>query len=151
MESIGSSNQQIDYKSIYEPIMEQVTKKTVYFDRVYTQPLGWVRFIQENQCCNKYYLKMSEPEILENGKVVFDFDLDQEVDPELEDAELLYCICHLEDALKVFEVERDGGKGIRIQFVNGVAEFSTLRHGNIELRRSFIIPLDTDELKNLLT
>ncbi len=137
------------YQSIYKPIMEQVTKKSVYFDRVYTQPLGWVRFIQENQCCNKYYLNMSDPEILENGNVVFDFDLDQDVDPELEDAELLYCICHLEDALKVFEVERDGGKGIRIQFVNGVAEFSTFGHGNIEQRRSFIIPLDTDELKNL--
>lgn len=139
------------YKSIYEPIMEKVTPKSVYFDRVYTQPLGWVRFIQENQCCNKYYLKMSEPKILENGNVVFDFDLDQEVDPELEDAEFLYCICRLENVLKVFEIQRHYGEGIRIQFVNAVAEFSTFGHGNIEQRRSFIIPLDADELKNLLT
>ena len=139
------------YKSIYEPIMEKVTKKSVYFDQVYTQPLGWVRFIQENNCCNKYYLKMSKPNILENANVVFDFDLDQEVDPELENAETLYCVCRLEDALKVFEVQRHYDKGIRIQFANGVAEFSTLGHDNIELRRSFIIPLDTDEMKNLLT
>lgn len=139
------------YKSIYEPIMEKVTQKSVYFDRVYTQPLGWVRFIQENNCCNKYYLKLSEPEILDNGKVVFDFDLDQELDPELEDSEFLYCICRFEDSLKVFEIERSSGNGIRIQFVNAAPEFSTRGHGNIELRRSFIVPLDTEEMKNLLT
>lgn len=146
MTPIGSSNHKPDYKNIYETVMGQVTKKSVYFDRVYTQPLGWIRFIEENKCCNKFYLNISIPEILENGYMVFDFDLDQEVDPELEDAELLYCICRFEDSLKVFEVEREGGNGIRIQFVNAVAEFLTRGHGNIEVRRSLIIPLDTDEL-----
>jgi hypothetical protein len=130
------------YQSIYEPIMEQVTQKSVYFDRVYTQPLGWVRFIQENKCCNKYYLNISDPEVLESGKIVFDFDLDQEDDPELEDAEMLYCICCFDDNLKVFEVARYGGNGIRIEFVNMVPNFLTSGHGSIETRRSFIIPLD---------
>ncbi|ADR34381.1 hypothetical protein Sulku_1720 [Sulfuricurvum kujiense DSM 16994] len=150
MISIGSSNRKVDYKNIYEAIMGEVTKKSVYFDRVYTQPLGWARFIEENKCCNKYYLNLSNPELHNDGQIVFDFDLDQEDDPELEDAELLYCICNFEDSLKVFEVERNGGNGIRIQFVNAVAEFLTRGHGNIEIRRSFIIPLDT-EMKNLLT
>lgn len=139
------------YNNIYEPIMEKVTKKMVYFDRVYTQPLGWVRFIEENKCCNKYYLNISNPELRDDGKIVFDFDLDQEDDPELEDVEVVYCICRFEDSLKVFEVEREGGNGIRIQIINALPEFMTRGHGDCELRRSFIIPLDTEEVKNLLT
>ncbi|MDP3445519.1 MAG: hypothetical protein Q8T08_21885 [Ignavibacteria bacterium] len=139
------------YNNIYEPIMEKVTKKTVYFDRVYTQPLGWVRFIEENKCCNKYYLNISNPELRDDGQIIFDFDLDQEDDPELEESELLYCICRFEDSLKVFEVERNGGSGIRIQIVNALPELLTRGHGNCELRRSFIISLDTEEVKNLLT
>ncbi len=109
-----------------------------------------MRFIEENKCCNKYYLHISNPELYDDGQVIFDFDLNQEDDPELEDAESLYCICNFEDALKVFEVERNCGNGIRIQFVNAVAEFLTRGHGDIEIRRSFTIPLDT-EMKNLLT
>lgn len=135
------------YNNIYEPIMEKVTKKSVYFDRVYTQPLGWVRFIEENKCCNKYYLNISDPELRDDGQIVFDFDLDQEDDPELEEAEVVYCICRFDDHLKVFEVEREGGNEIRIQIINALPEFMIHGHGNCELRRSFIIVLDTDEMK----
>jgi hypothetical protein len=146
MTPIGSSNQKIDYKNIYEAVMGQVTKKSVYFDRVYTQPLGWVRFIEENKCCNKYYLNVSNREVLEDGKFVFDFDLDQEDDPELEDAELLYCICNYEDHYKVFEVERSGGDGVRIQIENERPKFLTRGHGNCECRRLLLVSLDGEKL-----
>lgn len=131
------------YINIYEPIMEQITKKSVYFDRVYTQPLGWVRFIEENKCCNKFYLKISDPQMSNGGETVFDFDLDQEDDPELEDVEWIYCICRFEDSVKVFEVERfEGAKGIRIQFATGIPEVMVHGHGGCTIRRAFVIPLD---------
>ena len=137
------------YLDIYKSIMEQVSKKIVYFDLVYTQPLGWVRFIEENKCCNKFYLNIGEPKIKENGNVVFDFDLEQEVDPELEDAQRLYCVCHFEDTFKVFEFEDVIGRGICIQFNNGLPTFSMMRgHGCFELRRSFTLSLDGDILQD---
>jgi len=138
------------YKNIYESVMEKVTKKTVYFDRVYTQPLGWVRFIEENKCCNKYYLNISNRELNDDGKVCFDFNLDQEDDPELEEAELLYCICNYEDHYKVFEMERSGGNGIRIEkIVDGFPEFFVHGHGSCECKRLLIVDLVGEEIKNL--
>jgi hypothetical protein len=129
--------------TIYNAVIDKMTDLDVYEDRVYTKPLGWTRFIDRENCANKFYMNSSDGEVLENGQVVFDFDLDQEDDPELEEAQSLYCICHFEDHIEVFEVNREYGNGIRIMLENNLPTIQVIGHGNCEIKRSFVLSLDT--------
>lgn len=129
--------------TIYNAVIDKITDLDVYEDRVYTKPLGWTRFIDRENCANKFYMNSSDGEVMDNGKIVFDFDLEQDDDPELEAAESIYCICHFEDHVEVFEVKRKYGDGIRILIENNVPTIRVIGHGNCELNHSFKISLDT--------
>lgn len=129
--------------TIYDLVVEKITEDDVYEDRVYTKPLGWTRFIDLENCANKFYMNFSDGKVMENGKIVFDFDLEQEDDPELEDAESIYCICRFQHHLDVYEVQRKYNHGVRITIDNNLPTLQNIGHGNCELKHSFQISLDT--------
>lgn len=95
-------------KSVFpmcDAIVEKALGNHYELDRAHTRPLGWIRFIDPDDCRNIAYFNYQKSSA--SDEFLFEFDTDQDDDIWLKKARTLYCICELDKRLLVVEVKND--------------------------------------------